>query len=123
MRRDGLLPLLDPRGVRPAQAIEICGTRGAIHYTLFGDVVRGATAGDDGLHEIEVADDEVRLQTTDAEFVRAILHWGAVEPDFEEGVRYMEFTEAEAVSAHTGRVVTLPPEPTMESWGQLLARD
>ena len=61
--------------------------------------------------------------TTDAEFVRAILHGGSVEPDFEEGVRYMEFTEAVAKSAHTGRVVTLPPEPTMESWGQLLARD
>ena len=67
----------------------IYGTRGAIHYTLFGDVVRGATVGDDGLREIEVPDADVRLQTTDAEFVRAILHGGPVEPDFEEGVRYM----------------------------------
>ena len=104
----------------PPQAIEIYGTRGAVHYTLFGDVVRGATAGDDGLHEIEVADDEVRLQTTDAEFVRAILHGGPIEPDFEEGVRYMEFTEAVAISAHTGEAVTLPPEPMMESWGEPL---
>ena len=91
-----------------------------IHYTLFGDVVRGATGGDDALEEIEVPDDEVRLQTTDAEFVRAILHGGPVEPDFEEGVRYMEFTEAVATSVHTGEAVTLPPEPTMLSWERAL---
>ena len=65
--------------------------------------------------------DEVRLQTTDAEFVREILHGGSIEPDFEEGVRYMEFTEAVAISAHTGRAVALPPEPTMEFWAQTLA--
>ena len=104
----------------PPQAIEIYGTRGAIQYTLFGDVVRGATAGDEAIHEIEVPDDEVRLQTTDAEFVNAILHGGPIEPDFEEGVRYMEFTEAVAISAHTGQAVTLPPDPAMESWGRLL---
>ena len=107
----------------PPQAIEIYGTRGAIHYTLFGDVVRGATAGDDALQEIEVPDDQVRLQTTDAEFVRAILHGGSVEPDFEEGVRYMEFTEAVAISAHTGEAVTLPLEPTMETWSRPLVSD
>ena len=105
----------------PPQAIEIYGTRGAIHYTLFGDVLRGATAGDDTLQEIEVPDDEVRLQTTDAEFVNAILHGGPVQPDFEEGVRYMEFTEAVAISAYTGEAVSLPPEPTMKAWGQMLA--
>ncbi len=71
--------------------------------------------------EIEVLDDEVRLQTTDAEFVRAILHGGSVEPDFEEGVRYMEFTEAVAISVPTGQTVTLPPEPTMKAWVQPLA--
>ena len=32
----------------------------------------------------------------------------------------MEFTEAVAISAHTGQAVTLPPEPMMESWGQPL---
>ena len=88
---------------------------------MFGDMLRGATAGDDGLEEIEVPDDEVRLQTTDAEFVRAILHGGTVEPDFEEGVRYMEFTEAVVISAPTAQTVTLPPEPAMEAWGQQLA--
>ena len=72
------------------------------------------------MQEIEVSDEEVRLQTTDAEFVNAILHGGTVEPDFEEGVRYMEFTEAVAISAHTGQTVTLPPEPTMEAWGSRL---
>ena len=52
--------------------------------------------------------------------MRAILHGGTVEPDFEEGVRYMEFTEAVAISAYTGEAVTLPPEPAIEAWGQAL---
>ena len=109
--------------VTSAQGMRIAPTvkKGAIHYTLFGDVVRGATAGDDALEEIEVPADEVRLQTTDAELVSAILHGGSVEPDFEDGVRYMEFTEAVAISAHTGRAVALPPVPTMEFWAQPLA--
>ena len=37
-------------------------------------------------------------------------------------MRYREFTEAIAISAHTGEVVALPPEPTMETWAQLLPR-
>ncbi len=45
----------------PPQAIEIYGTHGAIHYTLFGDVVSGATAGDDALQEIEVPGGELWL--------------------------------------------------------------
>ena len=32
----------------------------------------------------------------------------------------MEFTEAVAISTHTGEAVTLPPEPAMEAWGQPL---
>ena len=55
--------------------------------------------------------------------MRAILHGGTVEPDFEEGVRYMEFTEAVAVSAHTDKSVTLPPEPTVEGWGRPISID
>ena len=51
-------------------------------------MVKGATAGGGELHEIE------------------------------EGVRYMAFREAVGISTHTGRAVTLPPEPTMKEWGQ-----
>ena len=32
----------------------------------------------------------------------------------------MEFTEAVAISAHTGETVMLPPEPAMQAWGKLL---
>ena len=37
-------------------------------------------------------------------------------PDFEEGIRYMEFCEAVALSAKTGSAVSLPPQPRMDSW-------
>ena len=63
---------------------------------------------------------EIRSRTTVAKFVNIILHGGPIEPDFEEGVRYMEFTEAVAISAHTGQAVMLPPEPATEGWGQPL---
>ena len=104
----------------PPQAIEIYGDRGAVAYNLFGDVLRGATRGQDELRVIDIPEDEVRLQTTDAEFIRAILDGTPVEPSFEEGLRYMEFTEAAAISAHTGEAVMLPPEPMMKAWGEPL---
>ena len=104
----------------PDQAIEIYGSRGAIVYTLFGDDIRGATRGGDELRPIEVPARDVRAQTTDAEFIRAIREGTPVHPDFEEGLRYMEFSEAVAISLLTGTVVSMPPEPRMDSWGRVL---
>lgn len=108
MRGDGLLPLLDPSVVRAAPGDRDLWDAGrdsrrrAVGDRGFG---RGGAAADDG-RGVREGD----------------LHGGTVEPDFEEGVRYMEFTEAIAISAHTGEVVALPPEPTMETWAQLLPR-
>ena len=104
----------------PGQAIEIYGSEGALVYTLFGDDLRGATGGDDGLHPIEIPPQEVRTQSTDAEFIRAIREGTPVLPDFEEGLRYMEFSEAVAISLRTGEAVSMPPEPQMDAWGRPL---
>ena len=38
---------------------------------------------------IDIPADQIRQQTTDAEFVEAIRTGAAVSPDFEEGVQYM----------------------------------
>jgi predicted dehydrogenase len=92
----------------PGNAIEIFGTRGALAYTLFGDELRGATEGDAALAPIEIPVDEVRLQTTDQEFITAILTGSPVSPTFEDGVRYMEFCDAVARSAETGHAIDLP---------------
>jgi len=105
----------------PGSWFEIFGTKGAIIYKLFAEEIQGATESDDGLHPIEIPADEARTQTTDAEFIGAIRNGGPVHPGFEEGVRYMEFSEAVAQSLMEARTITVPPEPKMLAWGKTLA--
>ena len=100
--------------------IELYGSKGALVYTLFGDEIHGATAGMSSMQPIEPAPEEVRLQTTDAEFIQAIREGTPVHPSFDEGVQYMEFCEAVGQSVMFGRVVDLPPEPLMATWGRTL---
>ena len=72
------------------------------------------------IQPIEPDPDEVRLQTTDAEFIQAIREGTPVHPSFDEGVRYMEFCEAVGQSVMFDKVVDLPPEPLMATWGRTL---
>lgn len=100
--------------------IELYGSKGALVYTLFNDEIHGATSGMSSMQPIEPTPDEIRLQTTDAEFIQAIREGTPVHPSFEEGVQYMEFCEAVGQSVHFGKVVDLPPEPLMATWGRTL---
>ena len=100
--------------------IELYGSKGALVYTLFGDEIHGATAGMSSMRPIEPDPDEIRLQTTDAEFIQAIREGTPVHPSFDEGVRYMEFCEAVGQSVLYDKVVDLPPEPLMATWGRAL---
>ena len=102
----------------PGSSIEIYGSRGALVYTLFEERIEGATSGDEAPRPIPVPGAEERRQTTDSEFVRAILEGTPVYPDFPEGVRYMEFSEAVAISLATGEAVPVPPPERMYAWGQ-----
>ena len=104
----------------PGSSIEIYGSTGALVYTLFQEEIQGATAGEEALRPIPVPGAEERRQTTDSEFVRAILEGTPVFPDFAEGVRYMEFSEAVAISLATGEAVPVPPPERMAAWGSFL---
>ncbi len=104
----------------PGHAIEIYGSKGALVYQMFAGELSGGLVGET-LKPIEIPEKEVRDQTTDGEWVRAILEEGDVSPNFEDGVRYMEFCEAVALSMMEGRRVELPlEEGVMESWGRML---
>jgi predicted dehydrogenase len=105
----------------PAQSIAIYGSTGALIYDLFGGQITGATDGDADLVPIDIPEAEVRTQDTDSQFVRAILEGTPVSPDFEEGIRYMEFSEAVALSLKSGDMVALPPPARMAAWGQYLS--
>lgn len=102
----------------PGHSIEIYGSRGALVYRLFQEELRGATGDETALVPIPIPPDEERHQTTDLEFVQAILAGTPVSPTFDDGARYMEFCEAAALSAAIGRAVDLPlAEPAMDAWG------
>ena len=105
----------------PGHAIEIYGSKGALVYQMFEGELSGSLAGE-ALKPIEILAEEARDQTTDREWVKAILEGGDVSPNFEDGVRYMEFCEAVALSMAEGRSVELPlGRGEMESWRHRLA--
>lgn len=105
----------------PGHSIEIYGSSGALVYQLFAEEIRGASAESEKLQPIEIPPEEERLQSTDADFIRAIREGTQVSPDFEEGLRYMEFLEATALSLKTGAVIPVPPpQAAIDSWGQFL---
>ncbi len=104
----------------PDLAIELYGSKGALVYNLAMDEIRGAAEAGGSMQPINIPPEEVRTHDTDAEFVRAIREGTPVSPDFEEGLRYMEFSEAVAQSLMSGAAVAVPPEPKMRSWGRLL---
>ena len=107
----------------PGSRIEIYGDRGALVYRLFAEEIRGRTGSDAEFRPIPIPRGEQRVQDTDSRFIRAILEGTPVEPSFQEGLFYMEFLEAVAISMKTGRSVSLPPEPRMETWDRYLTRE
>lgn len=89
---------------------EIHGSDGTLIVSLATDDVgdiRGARKGEQ-LHSIEITDEERRRWTAEADFIRAIREGGPVSPDFTEGLKYMEMTEAIYRSSAEGRIVELP---------------
>ena len=82
--------------------------------------IYGQTEGETEMHPIEIPAAEMRDRTMDVEFIEAIRKGTPVAPDFAEGVRYMEFSEAVAQSLYEGRKISMPPEPKMLTFGKLL---
>ncbi len=93
-------------GVDPQ--VEAYGSEGTLIYKLNSDTILGGRAGDDGLSEMPIPEDESREWTVEQDFVSAIQGGPQGDTSFEAGVKYMEFTEAVARSAERGATVTLP---------------
>ncbi|MBI3469517.1 MAG: gfo/Idh/MocA family oxidoreductase, partial [Planctomycetes bacterium] len=76
------------------------------------DRLWGGRRGDRELQEIPVSPDKVMEWRVEADFIGAIRGRGKIEfTDFATGIRYMQFTEAVARSAQTGRAAELPTPP------------
>jgi predicted dehydrogenase len=69
--------------------------------------VRGAKKGEQ-LAEIPIPESERRTWAAEIDFIRSIREGGAVSPDFTEGLKYMEMTEAIYRSSAEGKIVDLP---------------
>ena len=96
-------------GLAPSGDVWLFGTEGTLHLESSSMRLSGGRRGDDALAEIEVPVEKQQSWRVEEEFSNAIR---GLEPvrltTFEDGVAYMEFTEAVARSAHTGRTVHLP---------------
>ena len=83
------------------------GSEGTLR--LSGDKLYGGRRGDAALQEIVIPSDEEGRWQVEEEFINAIRGDGAIAlTTFEDGVRYMEFSEAVARSMMEGIAVSLP---------------
>ena len=111
--RNGALAVLDVSGstrFAGPPRIELFGSQGTLVYVVGADRILIGRPGDPDLSPVEISAAEQRRWTAEADFIGAIRDGSPVSPDFEEGVRYMEVTEAIYRSARAGRAVTLPLE-------------
>lgn len=83
------------------------GTEGTLRFS--GDELLAAKRGDKQLKEIKIPAKEQGTWRVEQEFVDAIRGKGIIKlTTFEDGVKYMEFTEAVARSMAEGRAISLP---------------
>ena len=92
----------------PSQ-VWLFGSEGTLHLDMGSGKLSGGRRGDEGLREIVIEAEKEGRWRVEEEFVNAILGVEKVtHTSFEDGVRYMEFTEAVTRSAQGGRAVGLP---------------
>ncbi|HMH52787.1 MAG TPA: Gfo/Idh/MocA family oxidoreductase [Candidatus Acidoferrum sp.] len=90
----------------PASEAWIFGTDGTIRLEVAARRVSGGRRGDKALAEIPIPAEQRVGWRVEEEFINAIRGREKVtHTDFEDGVRYMEFTDAVVKSAATGQAV------------------
>ena len=96
-------------GLAPADQVWLFGTEGTLRLDSSTMTLYGGRRGEDDLSEIDIPRQKQGQWRVEEEFVNAIR---GLEPvthtSFEDGVRYMEFTEAVTRSAQSGTRVHLP---------------
>lgn len=93
----------------PGVQIHLYGSDGSIKYEMAPSDRLLAGRRGEPLHEIDVPPELQYEWRVEADFIAGIREGAPIElTDFATGVRYMEFTEAVARSAATGRSIELP---------------
>ena len=87
--------------------IYLFGSDGVLRFN--GGKLFGAQKGEDALNEIEIPAEEKGGWRVEEEFIGAIRGTECItHTSFEDGVKYMEFTEAASRSMATGKAIPLP---------------
>ncbi len=96
-------------GMAPDNEVWLFGDQGTLRLDATAMTLHRARRGEKNLTEILIPSDKQGAWRVEEEFINAIRGKEQVTlTPFEVGVQYMEFTEAVARSAETGRAVSLP---------------
>ncbi|MHB8575712.1 MAG: Gfo/Idh/MocA family protein [Dehalococcoidia bacterium] len=96
-------------GLGRAQEVWLHGTEGTLHYAQATRTLYGGRRGDNELTPIDIPAEQRAGWRVEEEFVNAVRGKEAVRrTSFDDGVRYMEFTEAVGRSIATNAAVALP---------------
>ncbi|MFH1740105.1 MAG: Gfo/Idh/MocA family oxidoreductase, partial [bacterium] len=88
--------------------LEVHGSVGTLRYMLQTDEIFGGHTGDENLQPLPIPANRVRRWTVEEDFIAAIREGKSVSPDFEDGLKYMEFTEAVIRAGEEKRSISLP---------------
>ena len=96
-------------GLAPEDGVWLFGTEGTLMLNTDNQTLYGGRRGDGQLSEIVIPPEKQGGWRVEEEFINAIR---GIEPvthtNFEDGVRYMEFTEAVTRSFQSGTKISLP---------------
>ena len=96
-------------GLGPADAVWMFGTEGTLHLDMSANALSAGRRGDSALSPVDIAPEKRGGWRVEEEFISAIRgHETITHTNFEDGVRYMEFTEAVVRSSQTGETIDLP---------------
>jgi predicted dehydrogenase len=96
-------------GLAPSGEIWLFGSEGTLHYDQKTQSLAGGRRGEKTLQPMTIPADKQGQWRVEEEFVSAIRGKEKVtHTSFEDGVKYMEFTEAVTRSVQTGQAVSLP---------------
>ena len=96
-------------GLAPGDGVWFFGTEGTLRLDSGSMTLQGGKRGDAALSEIDVPAEKQGRWRVEEEFVSAIRgHEPITHTSFEDGVKYMEFTEAVTRSAQSGKKIHVP---------------
>ena len=107
----GALANLQWSGVAPfpePNLIEAHGLRETLRYMLDTDEIYCGCVGDEKMQRALIPPERVRHWTVEQDFIDAIREGKPVSPSFEDGLEYMEFTEAVIRSGEQKCSIDLP---------------